>query len=118
VQACAGAALYWSGFGVQHLGFLSGSEMLRTAIGLPLTIFWVLLITNAFNLIDGLDGLAAGSAFFSTMVMFVDLVAEGERDCIDNDDCACGGDPGFLRYNSNPASIFLGDSGACLWGSC
>jgi len=116
VQACAGAALYWSGFGVQHLGFLSGSEMLRTAIGLPLTIFWVLLITNAFNLIDGLDGLAAGSAFFSTMVMFVISLLRGNAIVSIMTIVLAGAILGFLRYNSNPASIFLGDSGSLFVG--
>jgi len=118
VQACAGASLYWSGFGVQHLGFLSGSEMLRTAIGLPLTIFWVLLITNAFNLIDGLDGLAAGSAFFSTMVMFVISLLRGNAIVSIMTIVLAGAILGFLRYNSNPASIFLGDSGSLFVGSC
>ena len=115
-QACAGVALYWSGYGVHHLDFLSNLGALRTAIGLPLTIFWVLLITNAFNLIDGLDGLAAGSAFFSTMVMFVISLFRHNSIVSIMTIVLAGAILGFLRFNSNPASIFLGDSGSLFVG--
>ena len=71
VQAIAAGLLYFSGDGVEHFDLFSKSHVLGTVLGLPITVFCVLLVTNAFNLIDGLDGLAAGSAFFSTMVMFV-----------------------------------------------
>lgn len=116
VQASAGAMLYWSGYGVHHLDFLSNSGVLRTAIGLPLTIFWVLLVTNAFNLIDGLDGLAAGSAFFSTMVMFVISLFRHNSIVSIMTIILAGAILGFLRFNSNPASIFLGDSGSLFVG--
>jgi len=116
VQACAGVALYWSGYGVHHLDFLSDLGALRTAIGLPLTIFWVLLVTNAFNLIDGLDGLAAGSAFFSTMVMFVISLFRHNSIVSIMTIVLAGAILGFLRFNSNPASIFLGDSGSLFVG--
>jgi UDP-GlcNAc:undecaprenyl-phosphate GlcNAc-1-phosphate transferase len=71
IQGAAAVILYASGVGVQQLDLFSLGQTLRTIVALPLTVFWVLLITNAFNLIDGLDGLAAGSAFFSTLVLFV-----------------------------------------------
>jgi len=116
VQACAGVALYWSGYGVHHLDFLSNSGVLRTAVGLPLTIFWVLLITNAFNLIDGLDGLAAGSAFFSTMVMFLISLFRHNSIVSIMTIVLAGAILGFLRFNSHPATIFLGDSGSLFVG--
>src|SRR5262249_36412402 len=70
VQAIAGALLFSGGFGVLRIPLLFGSQEFSW-IGLPLTVVWVLWITNAFNLIDGVDGLAAGSALFSTLAVFV-----------------------------------------------
>ena len=71
VQALAGAMLFAGGLRISDIPLLFGTHQFAWFVGLPLTIFWVMAITNAFNLIDGLDGLAAGSALFSTMVMFV-----------------------------------------------
>src|SRR5579859_2821051 len=71
VQAVAAVCLYASGLEVQRIALISHESAFHWMYSLPLTVFWVLLITNAFNLIDGLDGLAAGSALFSTFVLFV-----------------------------------------------
>src|SRR5258708_9948174 len=85
-------------------------------LGLPLTILWVLAITNAFNLIDGLDGLAAGSALFSTLVAFVVALLNGYSLVTVMTIALAGAILGFLRYNFNPATIFLGDSGSLFIG--
>jgi len=83
---------------------------------LPLTVLWVVAVTNAFNLIDGLDGLAAGSALFSTMVFFVvALVIHSWLGALMSVTLA-GAILGFLRFNFNPATIFLGDSGSLFIG--
>ena len=64
VQAIAATMLFLGGLRILNLPVLFGTHELPWFVGLPFTILWVLAITNAFNLIDGLDGLAAGSALF------------------------------------------------------
>src|SRR5712672_1448544 len=116
VQAGAAALLFWNGFGISRLSLLTGYPQLGWLVGLPLTIVWVLWITNAFNLIDGLDGLAAGSALFSTLVTCVVSIAFHNEGVLFLTLALAGAVAGFLRYNFNPASIFLGDCGSLLIG--
>lgn len=81
-----------------------------------LTVFWFLLFMNAVNLVDGLDGLAGGVTFFASMMMVV-LSVLGERYIPAVLFAALSGSIlGFLRYNFNPASIFLGDGGSYFIG--
>jgi UDP-GlcNAc:undecaprenyl-phosphate GlcNAc-1-phosphate transferase len=116
VQAVAGAMLFTGGLRILDLPLLFGAHQFSWFVGLPLTIFWVMAITNAFNLIDGLDGLAAGSALFSTLVMFV-VALLGEAPLISLLTLALAGAVlGFLRFNFNPATIFLGDCGSLFIG--
>jgi len=116
VQAGAAALLYCNGFGISRLSLLAGYPHLGWIVGLPLTIVWVLWITNAFNLIDGLDGLAAGSALFSTLVSCVMSILFHNEGVLFLTLALAGAVAGFLRYNFNPASIFLGDCGSLLIG--
>ncbi len=116
VQGAAGAMLFAGGLRILDLPLLFGTRHFSWMLGLPVTIFWVIAITNAFNLIDGLDGLAAGSALFSTLVMFV-VAALGNASLISLITLALAGAVlGFLRYNFNPATIFLGDCGSQFVG--
>lgn len=116
VQAVAGGMLFAGGLRISDIPLLFGAHQFSWFVGLPLTIFWVMAITNAFNLIDGLDGLAAGSALFSTMVMFV-VAALGSISLVSLVTLALAGAIlGFLRYNFNPATIFLGDCGSLFVG--
>jgi len=116
VQTIAATILWFGGVGISHFDLLSAGRSLHTAIALPLTIFWVLLITNAFNLIDGLDGLAAGSAIFSTLVVFVSSLVAPNSTVALLAIVLAGAILGFLRLNFHPASIFLGDSGSMFIG--
>lgn len=82
----------------------------------PLTILWVIGITNALNLIDGLDGLAAGVALISSVTIFIIAILNNRADAAVLTAILSGAILGFLPYNFNPASIFMGDTGAQLLG--
>jgi len=115
-QTGAAILLFYNGFGISQLSLLRSHPHLGWLVGLPLTILWVLWITNAFNLIDGLDGLAAGCAFFSTLVTCVVAILLHNDGILLLTVALAGAIAGFLRYNFNPASIFLGDCGSLLIG--
>lgn len=116
-QTIAACLIYAGGF--RFFGFElfhQGESALATAVGLPLTIVWVVWITNAFNLIDGLDGLAAGSALLPASIMFVVALIHPNVIVATLSLALVGSILGFLRYNFNPATIFLGDSGSMFIG--
>ncbi|HKE59405.1 MAG TPA: MraY family glycosyltransferase [Pyrinomonadaceae bacterium] len=95
---------------------LVGSVQLPLLASFLVTILWLVGIANAFNLIDGLDGLASGAALFSSLVILAVSISQGRSPMIVVAMVLCGALAGFLRYNFNPASIFLGDSGALFVG--
>jgi UDP-GlcNAc:undecaprenyl-phosphate GlcNAc-1-phosphate transferase len=94
----------------------AGSVPLPTVVSFIVTVVWLVGIANAFNLIDGLDGLASGAALFSSLVLLAVSVSTERALTIVVALVLCGALAGFLRYNFNPASIFLGDSGSLFTG--
>ena len=95
---------------------LVGSVHLPPIVSFVITVVWLVGITNAFNLIDGLDGLASGAALFSSLVILGVSISQERTLMIVVSLVLCGALAGFLRYNFNPASIFLGDSGSLFTG--
>lgn len=83
---------------------------------IPITILWIVGITNAINLIDGLDGLAAGVALISSVTIFVIALLNGRMEAAALTAILSGALLGFLPFNFNPASIFMGDTGSQLLG--
>jgi UDP-GlcNAc:undecaprenyl-phosphate GlcNAc-1-phosphate transferase len=100
--------------GVQFTGV--GGYHLPAMLSMPLTVAWLIACANAFNLIDGIDGLASGVGAFAAATMLVGALVA------DNASLALATAPlvgallAFLRYNFNPASIFLGDCGSLTIG--
>jgi UDP-GlcNAc:undecaprenyl-phosphate GlcNAc-1-phosphate transferase len=82
----------------------------------PLSIIWIVGVTNAINFIDGLDGLAAGSALISTLTILCVAIIKDRFATACLTAILSGAILGFLPYNFNPASIFMGDTGAQLLG--
>lgn len=95
---------------------LNGEALKLGWAAYPITIIYLVSYVNIFNLIDGLDGLASGIATIAGFTMFVLSVFAGRLDAASLAIALVGSCLGFLRYNFNPASIFLGDSGSLLLG--
>ncbi len=91
---------YW------ELGFMS----------IPITVLWIVGITNAVNLIDGLDGLACGVSAISSIAMLIIALFVSEGDVAVMISALAGACIGFLPYNINPARIFMGDTGSTFLG--
>ncbi len=85
-------------------------------MGIPLTLFWIIAATNAFNFIDGLDGLATSIGIVGFAATLVSAAILGHRDLVVLSVVLIGALLGFLRYNFAPASIYLGDCGSLLIG--
>jgi UDP-GlcNAc:undecaprenyl-phosphate GlcNAc-1-phosphate transferase len=93
-----------------------GGQPLTPWVAYPLTVSWLLLTSNALNLIDGLDGLCAGMGLLATLTLFAASILQGNYPLAYATFPMAGALLGFLCYNLNPATVFLGDSGALLIG--
>lgn len=86
------------------------------AMSIPITIIWIVAITNAVNLIDGLDGLAVGVSAIACMTMLAVSLLINEVGIAVILAALAGACVGFMPYNLNPASIFMGDTGSTFLG--
>jgi UDP-GlcNAc:undecaprenyl-phosphate GlcNAc-1-phosphate transferase len=97
--------------------FWSASEhLVLGAWAIPITIIWIVAITNSVNLIDGLDGLAVGVSTISSVTMLVIALLVSDPNVALILAALAGACIGFMPYNLNPAKIFMGDTGALLLG--
>lgn len=108
------AIVYWGGLWVVHLPFLSFD--IPAAIGKPFTAVAIVGMINAMNHSDGLDGLAGGESLLSLGCLAYLGYAAGGADLLIIAGAVIGGVFGFLRYNTHPARVFMGDSGSQFLG--
>ena len=85
-------------------------------LAIPVSVLWIVGITNAVNLIDGLDGLAVGVATISSLTMLAIAMLVSENSVALMMAALAGGCIGFIPYNHNPAKIFMGDTGSTFLG--
>jgi len=111
-EIVAAGGAYWAGVQIQGLaGFGAGAWW-----NLPLTILWLVACANAINLIDGVDGLATGVALFATLTTLTAALLQNNIALALATVPLAGCLLGFLRYNFNPATIYLGDCGSLFIG--
>lgn len=122
LESVIAAVLYFWGIRISFISnyFGPGNYRLGVGLGLIITVLWIVGISNAINLMDGLDGLAAGiSAIIAMMLAYVGYIhgdALGERVVSVALMAVAGSSIGFLPYNFSPAKTFMGDSGALFLG--
>jgi UDP-GlcNAc:undecaprenyl-phosphate GlcNAc-1-phosphate transferase len=118
VQLVAAFLIVWNGDVIRIVTNPAGGQINLGILAVPVTILWLVGVTNAFNLIDGADGVACGiGAIVAGTMAFVGAY-NGNYESATIAATLCGALLGFLRYNFYPAKIFMGDSGALFVGFC
>jgi UDP-GlcNAc:undecaprenyl-phosphate GlcNAc-1-phosphate transferase len=113
-EIAAASLIFASGIRIGSFPYLD--QQFSAFLSYCITVLFVLLVTNAFNLIDGMDGLAAGSALSSTIAVAIVAGVNHRNPVLLITTGLAGVLIGFLRFNFNPATIFLGDSGSLFIG--
>lgn len=120
IQIVVAAIVVWHGAKIQYISvptFINESGLLMLGwASIPVTMLWIVGVTNAVNLIDGLDGLAVGVSSIATFSLFFIAILAGEMQVAIIAAALAGGCLGFLPYNFNPAKIFMGDTGSTFLG--
>lgn len=113
------ASIAWLGGAriIDHLAIPAfGTIVIGPVLSYIATVVWILAFTNAVNLIDGLDGLAGGVVFFACLTNLVVALVSGNHLAAVLNAALGGAVLGFLFYNFNPATIFMGDTGSMFLG--
>jgi UDP-GlcNAc:undecaprenyl-phosphate/decaprenyl-phosphate GlcNAc-1-phosphate transferase len=116
VQFLVAGAMYGVGFRIDVISNPWGEAIQLGWLGLPFTMLWIAGVINALNLIDGLDGLAGGVALIAIATTFAMAALHSQPLMILFTAALAGAVLGFLFYNFNPASIFMGDTGSMFLG--
>ncbi len=116
VQGFAALILYGFGFGIREVTNPLDDAMSLDFLGFPITILWIVGVTNAINLIDGVDGLAAGVVLISSLTLTVIAFQHQERLVLLAAFLLAASLTGFIGFNLPPARIFLGDTGSLFLG--
>lgn len=118
IQIIAAAIPVIAGVRIERiiLPFLKSGGIEFGWLAYPITILWIVALTNAVNLIDGLDGLAAGVSAIASFSMFLIALMQGNFTIAVMSAALVGSCCGFLPYNFSPASIFMGDTGSTFLG--
>ncbi|MGD9498165.1 MAG: glycosyltransferase family 4 protein [Armatimonadota bacterium] len=124
LAAQMGVGLIAYGFGVRVVqvnnplqGLLGPEYLFMGALEIPVTVLWIAFIINAVNWLDGLDGLAGGvSSIAAVTLALIATWGEHPTGVVVPAAALAGAALGFLRYNFNPASVFMGDVGAMFLG--
>lgn len=114
-QVAIATIAWYFGFSIEAI-FTPFGTFSFGILSLPVTVFWIVAIINAFNLIDGIDGLSSGVAFFASLTMFILSIHNGHAFAAIFSASMAGAVVGFLLFNFNPAKIFMGDSGSMFLG--
>ena len=114
-QVLAGLAVAATGLTID-LGAMGCGFLAEKWIAIPLTVLWIVAITNATNLIDGLDGLASGICLVAFVVISVRSLGDGGLAAAMIAAILAGSVLGFLGHNLHPAKVFLGDGGTMVLG--
>lgn len=116
-QIAAAAVVVGAGLRIDYMGDPFGGGLLQLGLlSIPITIVYLVGFANVMNLIDGLDGLAAGLSAIAATSLLVLAAPANRFDAAVLAAAVIGTCLGFLRYNFHPASIFMGDSGAMFLG--
>ena len=116
LQAGVATFAFWMGYRIEAVSLPFGGMLEMGFFSYLITVVWIVGIINAVNLIDGLDGLAGGIAFFVLVFNFMVAVSNNSFLMALVAAALAGGVLGFLFYNFNPASIFMGDAGSMFIG--
>jgi UDP-GlcNAc:undecaprenyl-phosphate/decaprenyl-phosphate GlcNAc-1-phosphate transferase len=117
VQLLLSTIIYLAGFRISTISLPIVNQTISLGyFDYPLTMMWMIGITNAINLIDGLDGLASGVATIAFLTVFPIAMFNGDMGTACMALLLAGSLVGFLKFNFNPARIFLGDSGSLFLG--
>jgi UDP-GlcNAc:undecaprenyl-phosphate GlcNAc-1-phosphate transferase len=116
VQILAALLVVWNGYVISGITHPAGGRIDLGFLAVPVTVLWLVGVSNAFNLIDGVDGVAGGIGAIVAGTMSMVGFATGNLDSAFLAAGLCGALVGFLRYNFYPARIFMGDSGSLFVG--